>query len=304
MSDLPTALGGARWRWREKGAAAFALAGALIPGGANKAAKHGSGIIGKVGAGFKGAGKSISRHTACNAPTKLGRGVGKVLGRCFTGDTLVIMDYADVPAVSEIAAFGFADLPSNNETPGDGWARGLGITCLVIGGLGSVRQQRKPHREREMQMHDQLFADRALPDLLTKVGESRGVGFQPAINDGGKLDAVAAVVANRSTDSRNDLESGADVVPMGGRGELSGYAPLAADSTTSSSHTPRRIIAPSTFNAVFGVEPMAASIGGHDSLAGEAGDDLLYCQFGDDTFLFTGSSLGADWLARPVGHCG
>jgi Ca2+-binding RTX toxin-like protein len=43
-----------------------------------------------------------------------------------------------------------------------------------------------------------------------------------------------------------------------------------------------------------GIELLGASIGGNDTIEGGADDDLMYGQFGNDTFVFDGGLLGSD----------
>jgi hypothetical protein len=48
----------------------------------------------------------------------------------------------------------------------------------------------------------------------------------------------------------------------------------------------------------FGIRLLSDSVGGNDRLEGAADDDLIYGQFGDDTFVFVGMGLGHDRLVE------
>jgi Ca2+-binding RTX toxin-like protein len=45
---------------------------------------------------------------------------------------------------------------------------------------------------------------------------------------------------------------------------------------------------------VVGIELLGSDVGGNDTIEGGADDDLMYGQFGDDTYVFAGSQLGND----------
>jgi hypothetical protein len=52
---------------------------------------------------------------------------------------------------------------------------------------------------------------------------------------------------------------------------------------------------------VFGIELVGEGLGGDDILEGGADDDLIYGQYGNDSYVFAGSDLGQDYLVE-AGH--
>ena len=137
--------------------ASLSLAGALIPGGADKATKATSKVGAKVLNGLSAAGKTISKHTACDAPTLVGRIIGKTLGRCFVGDTEVVVGYCSLPDDGE---------PAENEAVANWIFRG-GLTTVSLVGLAvsaaalyGTRSGSRRQREADgAELHDVIFGD-------------------------------------------------------------------------------------------------------------------------------------------------
>jgi hypothetical protein len=71
------------------GTAAISLAAALIPGGAAAGSKAAGNIGSNVMNGFGDSVKGLAKRIDCNDANPIFSTVGKALGQCFVGDTLV-----------------------------------------------------------------------------------------------------------------------------------------------------------------------------------------------------------------------
>jgi hypothetical protein len=139
--------------------ASLSLAGALSPGGGDKAMKGASKAGSKVMDGLSTAGKAISKHTACDAPTAAGRVVGNVLGQCFVYETPVVYDRAP------------ADGTSTTEIGLDGWLciLEIGLGVVVVGAFVQVHRTKRERDKRAFEeLLDELFSS---DDLLDDAGE-------------------------------------------------------------------------------------------------------------------------------------
>ncbi len=138
--------------------AGMSLAGALIPGGGDKAVRAAGKVGNRLTNGLSAAAKSISRHTACDAPSMVGRQVGNLLGRCFVGETLVGIDEAVAAQISSV------------------WLITAGGILLIspVAYAAVMSRKRKSDDERTV---DEVFTDHAwCPEPLREWGERGLVG--------------------------------------------------------------------------------------------------------------------------------
>jgi hypothetical protein len=154
--------------------ALLSLGGALIPGGGDKAGR----AAGKVGSramdGFSSAAKSLSRHTACDAPTSIGRAIGNVLGRCFVGDTLVVLDFAPdygQPLLAS-AASSSVEAAASDLLGRENLLLAAGVTAIVVGSGGAVLMERRRRKQDRQRSVEAVFAEDDLSNLIPNASDS------------------------------------------------------------------------------------------------------------------------------------
>jgi hypothetical protein len=144
--------------------ALLSLGGALIPGGGDKAAR----AAGKVGSramdGFSSAAKSLSRHTACDAPTSLGRAIGNVRGACFVGETLVVLDFA--PQYAAAMWTGEPEVEIASEQPAVNWLLVVGGGAIMVGTIGVAAWKRRREEEKAERARQSLWTECESTDWL------------------------------------------------------------------------------------------------------------------------------------------
>jgi hypothetical protein len=154
--------------------ALLSLGGALIPGGGDKAGR----AAGKVGSramdGFSSAAKSLSRHTACDAPTSLGRAIGNVRGACFVGDTLVVLDFAPGDGQPQLvgATPDIVDPEASESLSQDNLLLAAGITALLVGAGGAAVIERRTRSDEKKRRGEAVFAEGDLSDLIPNASDS------------------------------------------------------------------------------------------------------------------------------------
>ena len=144
--------------------AGMSLAGAMIPGGGEKPIKGAGKVAKNALEGFGNAARRMNKSIDCNSANSVASFIGNMLGRCFVGDTEVVIGIAPRAAASAAEGDG-GGLSTAQST-----LVAMGMGTVVLGTVHFAMLDRK-RRKDEQGERDDLFAEDCVDDLTNNEPE-------------------------------------------------------------------------------------------------------------------------------------
>jgi Protein of unknown function (DUF1557). len=146
--------------------ALMSVGGAMIPGGGEKPIK-GAAKIGKSALeGFGNAARKAASSIECNSTRSFSSFIANMLGKCFVGDTEVVIGFEPAPPASgeSQAEGGFGSFGQNPFFA-------FGVGSLMLGAVHFAMLNRKRRKAAGEEDRDDLFTDYELDDSIPRQSE-------------------------------------------------------------------------------------------------------------------------------------
>ena len=140
--------------------AGMSLAGAMIPGGGEKPIKGAGKVTKNALEGFGNAARRMNKSIDCNSANSVASFVGNMLGRCFVGDTEVVIGLAPQPAATSAGEGDAVGLSMAQST-----LIAMGMGALMLGTVHFVMLDRKRRKDEQGGERDDLFDEDCVDNL-------------------------------------------------------------------------------------------------------------------------------------------